>query len=148
MWYPDFLIRTRRYRKIFKSLLVYLQKNFILSKKFFRSFYKLTKTHFIPNPYTRSVQIFSCLFWYYEKYYGCKIVLTHFWPIFLFHTPLTHKKTKGFLVSSGGIKWEYWAEMCLNKLEIKQYWCVRWLIEFNNPRHPFVTRLPLSISTV
>ena len=39
------------------------------------------------------------------------LCLTHFWPMFLFYTPWKHQKTKGFLVFSGGIKWEHWLEM-------------------------------------
>ena len=31
--------------------------------------------------------------------------LTHFWPMFQFHTPC------GFLVFSEGRKWEHWPEM-------------------------------------
>ena len=34
--------------------------------------------------------------------------LTHFWPMFPFYTPWKHQKTKGFLVFSGGTKWEHW----------------------------------------
>ena len=38
-------------------------------------------------------------------------ILTHFWPMFLFCTPWKYQKTKGFLMFSGGIKWEHWPEM-------------------------------------
>ena len=34
--------------------------------------------------------------------------LTYLWPMFPFYTPWKHQKTKGFLVFSGGIKWEHW----------------------------------------
>ena len=37
--------------------------------------------------------------------------LNHFWPMFPFYTPLKHQKTFGFLMFSGGIKWEHWLEM-------------------------------------
>ena len=38
-------------------------------------------------------------------------VLIHFWPMFQFYTRWKHQKTKGFLVFSGGIKWEHWPEV-------------------------------------
>ena len=38
------------------------------------------------------------------------IQLTHFWPMFSFYTPWKHQKTLGFLVFSGGIKWEHFAK--------------------------------------
>ena len=31
--------------------------------------------------------------------------------MFLFHNPWKHQNIKGFLVFSGGMKWEYWPEM-------------------------------------
>ena len=37
--------------------------------------------------------------------------LTHFRPVFPFHTPWKHQKIIRFLKLSGGIKWEYWLEM-------------------------------------
>ena len=37
--------------------------------------------------------------------------LTNFWSMFPFYTARKHQKSKGFLVFSGGIKWEYWPEM-------------------------------------
>ena len=37
--------------------------------------------------------------------------LTQFRPMFPFYNPWKHQKTKGFLVFSGGIKWEHWPEM-------------------------------------
>ena len=40
-----------------------------------------------------------------------RVFLTHFWPMFSFYTPWKHQKTSGFLVFSGGIKWEHWREM-------------------------------------
>ena len=36
--------------------------------------------------------------------------LTHSWPMFPFYTPWKHPKTFGFLLFSGGIKWEHWPE--------------------------------------
>ena len=39
------------------------------------------------------------------------LYLTHFWPVFPFYNPRKHQETKGFLVFSGGIKWEHWPEM-------------------------------------
>ena len=39
--------------------------------------------------------------------------LTHFRQIFPFYTPWKHQKTKGYLMFSGGIKWEVWPEMGL-----------------------------------
>ena len=38
-------------------------------------------------------------------------LLNHFWPISHFIPPEKTRKLKGFLVFSGGIKWEYWSEM-------------------------------------
>ena len=38
-------------------------------------------------------------------------ILKHFRPIFPFYTLWKHQKKPGFLVFSGGIKWEYWSEM-------------------------------------
>ena len=37
--------------------------------------------------------------------------LTHFRPLLLFYTPWKHQKTRGFLMFSGGIKWDYWPKM-------------------------------------
>ena len=37
--------------------------------------------------------------------------LTYFGSMFSFYTPWKHQKTFGFLVISGGIKWEHWPEM-------------------------------------
>ena len=37
--------------------------------------------------------------------------LTNFWSMLPFYTARKHQKSKGFLVFSGGIKWEYWPEM-------------------------------------
>ena len=36
--------------------------------------------------------------------------LTHFWQMFPFHIPENTRKP-GFLVFSGGMKWEHWPEM-------------------------------------
>ena len=33
------------------------------------------------------------------------IIITHFWPMFPFHTPWEYQKTFGFLMFSGGIRW-------------------------------------------
>ena len=33
--------------------------------------------------------------------------------MFPFYTPLKNQKTKGFLVFSGGIKWEHWPQKCV-----------------------------------
>ena len=42
-------------------------------------------------------------------------LLIHFWPMLPFYTPWKYQKTKGFckgfLVFSGSIKWDDWAEM-------------------------------------
>ena len=46
-----------------------------------------------------------------QKDYFIKKQLTHFRPMFPFYTPWKHQKTFGFLVFSGGIKWEHWPEM-------------------------------------
>ena len=46
-----------------------------------------------------------------KTYCQLKPFLTHFWPVFPFYTPWKHQKTKGFLVFSGGMKWEPWPEM-------------------------------------
>ena len=36
---------------------------------------------------------------------------TNFKLMFLFNSPLKHQKKKGFLIFSGGFKWEHWPEM-------------------------------------
>ena len=36
--------------------------------------------------------------------------LTHFWSMVPFYIPLQHQKMFGFLVFSGGSKWEGWSE--------------------------------------
>ena len=33
-------------------------------------------------------------------------LLTHFWTMLPIYTPWKHQETRGFLVFSGGIKWE------------------------------------------
>ena len=35
----------------------------------------------------------------------------HFWSVFPFYTPWKHQETFGFLIFSGGIKWEHCPEM-------------------------------------
>ena len=64
------------------------------------------------SPYT-AARYFQLFHFQYVKW--CKIInmyiLGHFWPMLPFYTPRKHQKTKGFLVFSGGIKWEHWPEM-------------------------------------
>ena len=46
------------------------------------------------------------------RYGQCQLVsLTHFNPIFHFHTPLKCQKTKGFLTFLGGIEMKHLAKM-------------------------------------
>ena len=78
-------------------------------------------TYFVPiSPY---ISMFSCILWqtqqntgkFWDKYVHWHEMsqksLTYFLPMFPFYTPWEHQKTKGFLVFSGGIKWEHWPEM-------------------------------------
>ena len=75
-------------------------------------------TYFVPiSPY---ISMFSCILWqtqqnigkFWDKYVHWHEMsqksLTYFLPMFPFYAPWEHRKTKGFLVFSGGIKWEHW----------------------------------------
>ena len=41
------------------------------------------------------------------------ISLTHFRPMFPFYTPWKHHQIKGFLIFSGGMKWDHWNRLIL-----------------------------------
>ena len=55
------------------------------------------------------------------------IHLTDFWPMFAFYTPWKHQKICGFLVFSGGIKWEHWPKIgsvqCPTHVKTSQLHC-------------------------
>ena len=44
-------------------------------------------------------------------YFQCWTQLTYFWQMFPSYNPWEHQKAFGFLVFSGGMKWEHWPEM-------------------------------------
>ena len=46
-----------------------------------------------------------------------RVVLSHFWLVFPFYTPLKNEKSKNFLFFSGGIKWEHWSEVIFLNLK-------------------------------
>ena len=53
--------------------------------------------------------------------YNAWMSLNYFWPMFPFYTPWKHQKIKGFLVFSGGIKWEHWSEIGWDVFQVSKH---------------------------
>ena len=86
--------------KLWASACKFTKSNTLLW--FFFTFFELNKWYQI----TQSVS-----FWNNGKIGVLWVDLNYFWPMFPFHTPWKHQKTKGFLVFSGDTKWELWPDM-------------------------------------
>ena len=57
-----------------------------------------------------SLNIRNKIWWRASNKNMLKVILTHFWSMFPFYTPLKHQKTFSFLVFWGVIRWEYFAK--------------------------------------
>ena len=95
----------------FKSLLKQDHKNVIANSFIYSSFSYCSLTwHFCSKRSIKKIENFqkrALRFVLNDSVSDYEVLLIHFRPMFPFYILWKYQKTKGFLVFSGGIKWEY-----------------------------------------